>query len=265
MPVTAELFLNQLLRVENSVQPTTQEPCIICLSNCNTLCPSTGVVEYEMRLPCGHTVGSRCIAIWLDPDGVAKNSCPVCRHVFFPLAVVQARPYRELGIHDANGIGEGFEGLEDDEEATLSDDEETSVQEEANHEEGNASRDRIRHYNADLVSMCESFSYRLHLDAIPSAINISIRIAERINFCCRLVGHSTASVAAVAVFVASHVVRAPKAVHWVSMMSGVEVDAIVNVYSWLHEARDRVRIVDDETLAMVGRARGRGVGSLPVL
>ena len=178
---------------------------------------------------------------------------------------MQGPPYRDLGIHDANGIGEGFEGLEDDEEATLSDDEDTSVQEEANDEEGSASRDRIRHYDPDLVSMCESFSYRLHLDAIPSAINISIRIAERIHFCCRLVGHSTASVAAVAVFVASHVVRAPKAVHWVSMMSGVEVDAIVNVYSWLHGARDRVGIVDEETLAMVRRRGDGGLGSLPIL
>lgn len=196
-----------------------------------------------MRLPCGHTVGSRCIATWLDPGGAAKNSCPICRHVFFP---------------------EEEEEVEVEEE-TLSDDEETEVQEDANDEEESASRDQIRHYNPELVSMCESYSYRLHLDTIPLAINVSIRIAARIYFCCRLSGHSTTSIAAVAVFVASHVVRAPKIVHWVSVMSGVEVDTIVNVYSWLHGARDRVEIVDEETLAMVGRMSGRGVGSLPVL
>ena len=57
----------------------------------------------------------------------------------------------------------------------------------------------------------------------------------------------------------------PKAVHWVSMMSGVEVEAISNIYSWLHGARGRVGLVDEETLAMVARGYGRGVGSLPVL
>ena len=198
-------------------------------------------------------MGSRCIATWLDPAGAAKNSCPVCRHVFFPL-VVQPRPYLE---------NDDSEPSDEDDESS-SDDEETEA-EEPNDEEESATRDRHHHYIVDLVSMCETYCYRLRLDSIPSAIDISVRIAERIHFSCILVGHSTASVAAVAVFVAAHVVGAPKAVRWVSMMSGVEVDAISNIYSWLHGARDRVGLVDEETLAMVDRGAGRGVGSLPVL
>ena len=84
----AEAFLNQLLRVENSVQAqpnSSSEPCIICFRDCGTLCPESGIVEWEIRLPCKHIVGSRCIAKWLDPTGSAKNSCPVCRYVFFPI------------------------------------------------------------------------------------------------------------------------------------------------------------------------------------
>ena len=57
-----------------------------------------------MRLPCNHTVGSACIAIWLKTN----NTCPVCRHEFFP---AQPRPFLEHGIMD---------GQEDDEAADQS-------------------------------------------------------------------------------------------------------------------------------------------------
>ena len=94
----AEAFLNQLLRVENSVQ-NSGESCIICLTECGTLDPRTGVVEWEIRLPCNHTVGSSCIATWLNPTGAARNSCPLCRFIFFP---AQSRPYLEHGIFEGD-------------------------------------------------------------------------------------------------------------------------------------------------------------------
>ena len=56
---------------------------------------STGVVEWEIRLPCGHSVGSSCIVTWLRDN----NSCPACRKTFFP---AQPRPYLEHGIFEVD-------------------------------------------------------------------------------------------------------------------------------------------------------------------
>lgn len=81
-------FLNRLLgNPENYVHAD----CMICLEKYNTLNTSTGVVEREIRLPCGHGVGSSCIVIWLQ----ANNNCPACRAIFFP---AQPRPYLEHGV-----------------------------------------------------------------------------------------------------------------------------------------------------------------------
>ena len=99
----SEAFLRQLLRVENSVQEQPNS-CFICYTEYGTLCEKTGTVEVAIRLPCKHIVGSRCIATWLDPTGGASNSCPVCRHKFFP---AQPRPYLEHGIiEDDDVIGD---------------------------------------------------------------------------------------------------------------------------------------------------------------
>ncbi len=78
----AQEFLNQLLRIENTVQVDGLEAptCMICLESYGTLNPSTGVTEVSVRLPCGHLVGSVCIARWLRDN----NSCPACRKTFFP-------------------------------------------------------------------------------------------------------------------------------------------------------------------------------------
>lgn len=91
----AQQFLNNLLRTENIVKVDELEAptCMICLEPYGTLSPITGATELQVRLPCGHFVGSVCIATWLRD----KNSCPACRHTFFP---AQPRPYLEDGIID---------------------------------------------------------------------------------------------------------------------------------------------------------------------
>ena len=64
---------------------------MICLEDYNTLNTSTGIVEWEIRLPCGHGLGSSCIVTWLQTN----NSCPACRSTIFSK---QPRPYLEHGI-----------------------------------------------------------------------------------------------------------------------------------------------------------------------
>lgn len=52
----------------------------------------TGLLELAIRLPsCSHIVGSGCIAQWLQ----SNNTCPLCRHVFFP---AQSLPSPHYGI-----------------------------------------------------------------------------------------------------------------------------------------------------------------------
>lgn len=79
-------FLADILKIENSIRWDSSQPCCICLQNFGTMSSETGVVEYGVRLPCSHYVGSSCIATWLS----SNNTCPICRHVFFP---AQPRPY----------------------------------------------------------------------------------------------------------------------------------------------------------------------------
>ena len=41
----------------------------------------TDSVDVAVRLPCGHHVGLQCMTTWLSQD--SRNSCPMCRRVFF--------------------------------------------------------------------------------------------------------------------------------------------------------------------------------------
>ena len=84
-------ILERLLSTaENRVCSKQGTDCMICLEDYDTLNTSTGVVEWEIRLPCGHGLGSSCILTWLRTN----NSCPACRSTVFPL---QPRPHLENG------------------------------------------------------------------------------------------------------------------------------------------------------------------------
>ena len=66
----------------------------------------TGLIELQLRLPCGQVVGSGCVAVWLK----ANNSCPVCRREFFP-----AQPRQDL--EDSMMEGQEEEDQVEEEEA----------------------------------------------------------------------------------------------------------------------------------------------------
>ncbi|KAL2036902.1 hypothetical protein N7G274_010327 [Stereocaulon virgatum] len=80
----AEAFLRQLPKVEKDVLPKGSD-CPICQEKYGTISPNTWSTEVALRLPCQHVVGSECIRLWLHPDEAVKNTCPYCRHEFFPL------------------------------------------------------------------------------------------------------------------------------------------------------------------------------------
>ena len=87
----AEAFLRRVLHVHSCVQSDEDQRCIICLELCGTMNDETGLLELAIVLPCNHIVGSGCIAQWLH----SNNTCPMCRHVFFP---APSRLHREYGI-----------------------------------------------------------------------------------------------------------------------------------------------------------------------
>lgn len=86
----AEAFLDNLLQINNSV-PWGDRECVICHSETGTMSRTTGYLELLIRLPCGHVVGSGCVARWFKEE----NSCPFCRREFF---AAQPRPHLEHGI-----------------------------------------------------------------------------------------------------------------------------------------------------------------------
>lgn len=92
--MSREFLIHLLSTTENRVRSDQGANCMICLEDYNTLNTFTGVVEWEVDLPCGHPVGSSCIVTWLQ----ANNNCPACRKKFFP---TQPRPHLEHGIMDA--------------------------------------------------------------------------------------------------------------------------------------------------------------------
>ena len=79
----AQRFLDQLLKVRKDELPSGAE-CMICREEYGTVPSDNGTIEHAVSLPCGHHVGSECIAIWLSPGDGLGNSCPLCRTVFFP-------------------------------------------------------------------------------------------------------------------------------------------------------------------------------------
>lgn len=54
----AKAFLAKVLTIENCVTFECSQDCVICQEKCGTLSPETGIMELEVRLPCGHTAGS---------------------------------------------------------------------------------------------------------------------------------------------------------------------------------------------------------------
>ena len=256
----AEAFVNQLLRVENRVQRSDQ--CIICLTECESLCPKTGIVEYEIRLPCNHTVGSRCIAKWLDPAGVASNSCPMCRYVFFP---AQPRPYLELGImvdgDDVNPADVVAEDLYDHSEVldfsafspfTTGSGNDNEEEEEEEEEE----RDMQLYHDTEIAimkDMCSTYCHRLDLASRPTVIFVSQHLAKKMYMYCKSFYYGLSNMAAFSVFVASHLLGVPRSQHWVCAMAGAEDDDVSYLYRLFRFSLIGADLIDEEILAVIDR------------
>ncbi len=77
-------FVHDLLRKQTHIIP--EDPtCSICFNDYNTPCSDTGVVETDVKLPCGHIFGSRCLMRYFSPtpNGGNGNACPTCKYELF--------------------------------------------------------------------------------------------------------------------------------------------------------------------------------------
>ena len=183
--------------MHNSVHDP-EERCGICLEEYGTLSRETGTMEIEIRLPCNHTIGSACIAIWLK----SNNTCPVCRHEFFP---AQPRPYLEHGImNDQDDAEQPYEG----------------------HQQS------VSEINAD-------YCYELSLDHEIRMISelIAQKLTESENWS---QGHTSGCILSVSIYMASHLVGEPRSLREIATVTGVEADHIRFSYDLIYPERDHL-------------------------
>ena len=201
----AQEFLNQLLRIENTVQKDELEikACMVCLERYGALDSSTGAVELPVRLPCNHLIGTICIARWLRDS----NSCPACRATFFP---AQPRPYLEHGIMDDNDefrnrlisavVSEGTRRRED---RTSAEQLQSFFEHRDMNELMSTRIERMGGWDEPSpLDFCEWFYWELHLElpVVVMARSITAPLSQRLQG----EAHSPQCIAAISVYIAWH-------------------------------------------------------------
>ena len=109
----AQQFLEQLPTLRKDELPIGAE-CMVCREQYGTIPSDNGTIEHAVLLPCSHHVGSECIYTWLSPENGPGNSCPLCRTVFFPMALGDYEDEYEDDYSDDEDDGNGNDD-EDDE------------------------------------------------------------------------------------------------------------------------------------------------------
>ena len=228
----AGAFRSQLLRDENRVQPCSDQPCMICLTKCDTLCPETGTVEWEVRLPCEHTVGSICITKWLDPSGAANNTCPMCRYVFFPK---RPRPYLEHGVFGRDDLtpaavlasrdseptdtGPWISEFPSDSESDMSSDSEFARDEERRSPDFETIR-----------TLCETYCRGLDLASSPRVMAVSEHFARKAYDAIIFRWCRVPELVAFAVLVVSHIMGVPRSLFQVARVAEVSDHRVFQLY-----------------------------------
>lgn len=118
-----------------------------------------------------------------------------------------------------------------------------------------------------MFESCETYCYRLNLTANPRAISLSQgiaqRISERADLAARWGYFPGRTIAAVAVFTASHLTDMPKSMRWVAINCSDTPSEIADLYLYVH--RDVCDAIDGEMLTMIGRGgRETVLGFIPV-
>ena len=227
----AEIFLDELLRTSNSVQSDSQDrDCVICLQRTGTMSRETGLIELQLRLPCGHVVGSGCNVVWLK----ANNSCPICRGEFFP---AQPPPVLEDGMME----GQEEEDQEEEEEDEYEDEGEVA--------------ERLRM----LERVCQDHCFQLDLfgQTVRTAeliIRNLLRLYPFSQAVSHMYEHSAGRLVALGIYITSCLADNPRSPREICMVQdvngdrihdryGVNGDLIRYTYSTIHDRREG--LIDD--------------------
>lgn len=247
----AEAFLSQLLRVENCIQDGDGQ-CGICLQDYDSL-RDDGTIERQIRLPCNHTVGWECIAIWLS----ANNSCPFCRREFF-----SAQP-REHEIMDDDTDYDDDDDEESDEDNTddvypgeafpdddADDDEENN---EENTDENFSGLDtgelltELSTYRFSFNSMITPY----HFSFDPMVMLIFRQIVKKVEVWDPPTPLSQMETIAFSIYIGSHIAGQPKSLRQLSFILRVSEDTLCSYYTNIYP--DRQQFFDSEMLEVIGR------------
>ena len=215
----AEEFCRALFQTSNVVpsSDTEDQNCVICLEKTGEMSRETGLVDLQVRLPCRHSVGSGCIAVWLK----TQNSCPLCRRVFFP---IDEEEYPEdFNVQDQEGeYEEEGDRWEDQEEVEETED--------------------------MLLKNCQDYGTRLVLD------NTTIRIARAIvklawrtypfrDLIGTICDDNAVYLIGLAIYIASRFTdrpRSPREICDVSDVDGLNCDQIRHFYLMIYGQRERL-------------------------
>ena len=207
-------FLAKILKIENSLKSSSGQPCCICLQDFGTLSPETGVIECGVALPCCiASVGSSCIATWLR----SNNTCPVCRHVFFP---AQPRPYLEHGIMADLDPDFSFAQPQQIPEHSIMDDVDPCRPERVWHDVCNA------------------------LGLSDRTIAFAWQLTYRLNNLESFEDDPMDCLGGVAIYIMSHILGEPRALGVVSAAVRTHPDDLDRVYRALHPIRDQLVSVE---------------------
>ena len=215
-------FLNHLLSTaENRVHSEQDDAiCMICLEKYNTFNTSTGIIEIEIKLPCGHKIGSSCIVTWLQTN----NNCPACWATFFS---AQPRPYLEHGIMNADIPSIPRNALDSTRDIELFT---VAFMEHFCYALGETGPFHTVRFVAN--SMARSMAR----SRAPHSMDLRQRQIQR-------------SVAAASLYMASHVTRRPKTPMEITRVSGVSADQILSIYRQIYPVR--MQLIDARALEHV--------------
>ena len=196
----AQAFLNNLLQMQNTGQ-NQGERCAICLEGYGTLSRDTGTIEIGIRLPCSHSIGSACIAMWLKDN----NTCPICRREFFRAL---PRPYLEHGIMDGQeNADRGDESTEDDPRGL-----------------------------EEIIEICiDQLSLAPEIAQISELIVQKLRESEIMNE-----NHSQWCIIAVSIYIASHLTNEYRSPREIAAITAVEADHIRETYDLIYPEREHL-------------------------
>ena len=221
--------------------------CTICLEAYNTLNTATGVIEAAVRLSCGHTVGSACIATWFRD----KNSCPLCREILFPMQRPESLAgllNRDLNIGQSRPvrIPTGIETPTNSQGSSLG-----GVNFGGSRTDGVLAVSAVPSYSRSRESRYQELSVVFGEPVRPlTTVALSIEMLMRGEYTMSMLRtRDLLLIEAVSTYITSYLLRRPRSPEAVSTVFGVDPEQIRQVYRRAYNCR--MQFIDPQILGLL--------------